>query len=149
MPPIEMLVFSELCDLVISSTPQNIETTVLERLFLSHACASFSLREILGKWGASLHELDLSWIAPGTNSHGLDDINLAEISASGMKFSAMKRLDLAGTAVCDEGVRLLLGLFPNLESLNLTSCKGVSRGLKHEHDRCGIRELRKKMKVKK
>ena len=49
--------------------------------------------------------MDLSWIAPGTNSHGLDDDSLATIAASGMKFSAMKRLDLAGTAVRDEGVR--------------------------------------------
>ena len=45
--------------------------------------------------------------------------------------------------------RILLGLFPDLESLNLTSCKGVSRGLKHEHDRCGIKDLRKKMRASK
>lgn len=52
-----------------------------------------------------MQELDLSWIAPGTNSHGLDNESLGKIVKTGVQFKKLKKLDLAGSAVYDEGIR--------------------------------------------
>ena len=38
--------------------------------------------------------------------------------------------------------RHLISICPKLASLNLTSCKGISRGYKHEHDKDSIDKMR-------
>ncbi|XP_065068776.1 F-box/LRR-repeat protein 6-like [Rhopilema esculentum] len=129
------------CRLLTSKALMEIEAHSIERLFLSHSCASFSLRDILEKWGDSLEELDLSWISAGSKFDGLDDNMLGSIAKTGMKYCKMVKMDLSGTTVNDLGVWYILAIFPGLQSLNLTSCKGLSRGIKHLHERKSIEQL--------
>ncbi|ESO83795.1 hypothetical protein LOTGIDRAFT_132773 [Lottia gigantea] len=76
----------------------------------------------------SLIELDLSW-SPLQE----DDIFLAlKALTENIKHSWLKTVNLAGTNITQQGVKDLLNKCNEITNINLTSCRGMTRGFKRE-----------------
>ncbi|XP_062510418.1 F-box/LRR-repeat protein 6-like [Corticium candelabrum] len=84
-----------------------------------------------------LIELDLNQCV-GINDSAVT--RLAQTQAA----SSLKILHLSGTAITNAGLHAILAVCLQLESLDLTSCRGVSRGLKQVHNRDSIQQMRNK-----
>lgn len=100
----------------------------LQHLFLggcnvtrkSNAC----LELICEKWSHSLIELDLSW-ASATRA-----LNDAVAALADEANSKLRILNLCGSSISLEPVKTILLKCPNIESLNLSSCRALPRGMK-------------------
>lgn len=100
----------------------------LQHLFLggcnvtrqSNAC----LELICEKWSHSLIELDLSWASA---ARVLDD---AVAALADTPNSKLRILNLCGSSVSLEPVKKVLLKCPHIESLNLSSCRALPRGMK-------------------
>ncbi|CAG5018434.1 unnamed protein product [Parnassius apollo] len=100
----------------------------LQHLFLGGSNiirkSSACLELICEKWSHSLLELDLSW-ASATRV-----LNDAVATLADSPHSKLRILNLCGSAVFLEQVKKVLLKCPHLESLNLSSCRALPRGMK-------------------
>ncbi|KAJ7360342.1 F-box/LRR-repeat protein 6 [Desmophyllum pertusum] len=113
---------------------QRLPVTSLEELFFSDTHATFAMMSVvIEQWHHSLEILDIS-----LNS-GISDESMELLSNFGMP--KLYSLDLGSTNVTAEGVRKALNASPRLKHLNLTSCRGVPRGLKQWHTGAKLRHL--------
>jgi len=103
----------------------------LEHLYISGSFATKSsadgLELIFRKWTHSLKEVDISW----TPSE--EGIALALNALADGDPSPLRSLDLSGSSISFQSVQLLLRTAPCLQSLNLTSCRALPRGLKRNY----------------
>ncbi|KAL9989043.1 hypothetical protein ACROYT_G003551 [Oculina patagonica] len=112
--------------------------TSLEQLYLTN-CATFSkVAAVIEKWHHSLKVLDLSI------NKNVEDEFMELLHNFGMP--KLHTLDLNNTNITANGVRSVLNGCPNLTELNLTSCRGVPRGIKQRHQG-DLRHLLQKLVV--
>ncbi|XP_070582074.1 F-box/LRR-repeat protein 6-like [Ptychodera flava] len=134
-----------------SLLPQDIPPTRLEHLYISQCSITKTdyvghtnyFGQMMKKWRHSLRDLDLAW-----NTYpSVDDLEKAmkKLSAHPDQ-SELKTLDLRGTAIEVGAVKSLLTGCPQLEQLNLASCRGLPRGIKRLHEGKSLLQLRKDIK---
>lgn len=113
----------------------------LEQLFLSRCKMSWKalFGEIGQKWKETLKDLDVSW---GSN---FNDDALMSLANNKTPNTVLSSLNIAGSGVTALGVRAILYGCSSLKELNLTSCRGVPRGLKQLHDERSIEKLREQL----
>ncbi|GBP73646.1 hypothetical protein EVAR_56325_1 [Eumeta japonica] len=112
----------------------------LQHLFLggcnvtrqSNAC----LELICEKWSNSLIELDLSW---ATAARPLD---AAVLALAEDPQSKLRILNLCGSSVSLEPVKKVLLRCPHLESINLSSCRALPRGMKRLYTGKELQDLK-------
>lgn len=100
----------------------------MEYLFLSQCVAAMTadIEIVMEKWCHSLVEVDLSW-----NNHSGDAVDAAVKSLAGCPSkSILHTLNLSGSAVSYEPVKAVLRNCPSLAVLDLSSCRGLPRGIK-------------------
>ncbi|CAH3038436.1 unnamed protein product [Porites evermanni] len=96
--------------------------------------ASYSkVAAIVEKWHHCLESLDLS------SNRGVDDECMKLLSNFGMQ--KLKSLNLSNTIITSDGVRNVINGCPNLNDLNISSCRGLPRGVRNHHGELGIRSL--------
>ncbi|KAG1669930.1 F-box/LRR-repeat protein 6 [Nymphon striatum] len=100
----------------------------IEHLYLSRCEATKhqGLELIIQKWGHSLVVLDLSW---STTPDEIIDEAVIALAGVGEK-SNLQELDLRGSTVSFEPIQVLLKNSPRLRCLDLSSCRGLPRGIK-------------------
>ncbi|XP_037949411.1 uncharacterized protein LOC119681830 [Teleopsis dalmanni] len=119
----------------------------IKHLFLSGCsvtrdnCSGLEL--IASKWAHSLIELDLAW----ANVQQPLDNALRALAEKGSE-SPLAHLNLCGSSVSEEAVKEILSNCAYMSSINLSSCRGLPRGVKRlmqgQHE---IKELRDVLKV--
>ncbi len=123
------------CQHVTDSCLIRLPTWEMERLVLSGcSAASHSIDGIelmVRKWAAKLIEVDVSATA------GQKAVNFAVEAFAEADETVVKKLNLCSTAVGVKPLTRLLKACNTLEYLNLTSCRGLPRGMKRLH---GTRE---------
>ncbi|XP_067015990.1 F-box/LRR-repeat protein 6-like [Acropora muricata] len=113
---------------------QRLPVTSLEELYFSDTHANSGIMSIVAeKWHHSLAVLDVS------SNSGINDQSVELFRNFGLP--KMQTLDLSSTNVTGEGVRKAMLSCPKLKRLNLTSCRGVPRGLKQWHDQSKLSNL--------
>ncbi|XP_050424255.1 F-box/LRR-repeat protein 6 [Adelges cooleyi] len=119
----------------------------LTHLYLSGCCVTrvndSGLDLICKKWSHSLMEIDLSW---STNTNTLDAAVMA-LAEQG-KDSLLRKMDLTGSSVSLDPVKAVLNSCPLLNSLNLSSCRGLPRGIKRLYKGHALAELRAQLNDK-
>ncbi|XP_049845883.1 F-box/LRR-repeat protein 6 isoform X2 [Schistocerca gregaria] len=117
----------------------------VERLFLAGCCISrknvSGLELIMQKWNHSLVEVDLSWVHINESL----DSGLIALAECGEK-SQLQILNLCGSSASLHAVKAVVLKCPLLNSLNLSSCRALSRGMKRRYTGGEISELRSKLK---
>ncbi|XP_041370677.1 F-box/LRR-repeat protein 6-like isoform X2 [Gigantopelta aegis] len=107
--------------------------TNLQQLYISQSPIAKSncysdFEPMIQKWRHSLIELDLSW-----NSYPAEILHAAlKALAIGCIKSPLESINLAGTSVKMKSVKYILQNCPSLNSINLTSCRGLPRGIKRD-----------------
>ncbi|XP_026484358.2 uncharacterized protein LOC113392250 [Vanessa tameamea] len=112
----------------------------LQHLFLggcnvlrqTNAC----LELICEKWSHSLLELDLSWASAAKVLH--DAVSALADSPN----SKLRILNLCGSSVSYEAVKKVLLKCPHIESLNLSSCRALPRGMKRLYTGQELQDLK-------
>ncbi|KAL1400226.1 hypothetical protein pipiens_007615 [Culex pipiens pipiens] len=101
----------------------------LKHLFLSGCSITRDLGSglelIASKWAHSLIEFDLAW---ANATKPLDDA-LVALADKGSE-SPLNHLNLCGSSVSLEAVKEVLTNCPHINSINLSSCRGLPRGVK-------------------
>ncbi|XP_055529756.1 F-box/LRR-repeat protein 6 [Wyeomyia smithii] len=101
----------------------------LKHLFLSGCSITrdmgSGLELIASKWAHSLIEFDLAW---ANATKPLDDA-LKSLADKGSE-SPLNHLNLCGSSVSLEAVKEVLTNCPHINSINLSSCRGLPRGVK-------------------
>lgn len=101
----------------------------LKHLFLSGCSITRDLGSglelIASKWAHSLIEFDLAW---ANATKPLDDA-LKALADKGSE-SPLNHLNLCGSSVSLEAVKEVLTNCPHINSINLSSCRGLPRGVK-------------------
>lgn len=101
----------------------------LKHLFLSGCSITrdmgSGLELIASKWAHSLIEFDLAW---ANATKPLDDA-LKALADKGSE-SPLNHLNLCGSSVSLEAVKEVLANCPHINSINLSSCRGLPRGVK-------------------
>ncbi|XP_053689969.1 F-box/LRR-repeat protein 6 [Sabethes cyaneus] len=101
----------------------------LKHLFLSGCSITrdmgSGLELIASKWAHSLIEFDLAW---ANATKPLDDA-LKALADKGSE-SPLNHLNLCGSSVSLEAVKEVLTNCPHINSINLSSCRGLPRGVK-------------------
>lgn len=101
----------------------------LKHLFLSGCSITrdmgSGLELIASKWAHSLIEFDLAW---ANATKPLDDA-LKALADKGLE-SPLNHLNLCGSSVSLEAVKEVLTNCPHINSINLSSCRGLPRGVK-------------------
>ncbi|XP_049783929.1 F-box/LRR-repeat protein 6 isoform X2 [Schistocerca cancellata] len=117
----------------------------VERLFLAGCCISrknvSGLELIMQKWNHSLVEVDLSWVHINESL----DSGLIALAECGEK-SQLQILNLCGSSASLHAVKAVVLKCPLLNSLNLSSCRALSRGMKRRYTGGEISELCSKLK---
>ncbi|KAF6041511.1 hypothetical protein EB796_000190 [Bugula neritina] len=89
----------------------------------------------------NLEELDISWLKNCSDSA----FNCILTSLLGSTGEKLKVLHCSGTAIVMSQLRALLRNFPNLETLNIESCRQLPRGIKRKYEgKFEVTALRKK-----
>jgi len=97
------------------------------------------IAKICWKWKETLMDVDLSLTEC---NESFDQVVLHVAST----LNNVEKLNLRGTSVSEVGVRKLLDQCPKLTSIDLTSCRGVQRGVKKKHkDGKEVIELRRRI----
>ncbi|XP_077286701.1 F-box and leucine-rich repeat protein 6 [Arctopsyche grandis] len=113
----------------------------LQHLFLSGCCvtrqSSSCLELICEKWSHSLLEVDLAW---STATQPLDAA--VEALAEKGENSMLRILNLCGSSVSFDPVKTILLKCPHLESVNLSSCRALPRGMKRLYTGKELGDLR-------
>uniref|UniRef100_UPI00398F50DF F-box/LRR-repeat protein 6 n=1 Tax=Pristiophorus japonicus TaxID=55135 RepID=UPI00398F50DF len=121
------------CYRITSAGLQLLPCEDLARLFLGLYCSTTTLllakqgsEQMALKWKHSLEELDLTG-----QCYKEKDLELAmEILAGAEGNQVLRSLNLAGTKVTLDAIRVVVSSSPMLSYLNLTSCRCLPRGLK-------------------
>ncbi|XP_067871847.1 F-box/LRR-repeat protein 6 [Heterodontus francisci] len=121
------------CYRITSAGLQLLPCQDLARLFLGLYCSTTTLllakqgsEQMALKWKHSLQELDLTG-----QCYNEKDLELAmEILAGTEGNHVLRSLNLAGTKVTLDAIRVVVSSSSNLSYLNLTSCRCLPRGLK-------------------
>ncbi|GCC37177.1 F-box/LRR-repeat protein 6 [Chiloscyllium punctatum] len=121
------------CYRITSAGLQLLPCQDLARLFLGLYCSTTTLllakqgsEQMALKWRHSLQELDLTG-----QCYNEKDLELAmQILAGTAGNHLLRSLNLAGTKVTLDAIRIVVSNSPNLNYLNLTSCRCLPRGLK-------------------
>ncbi|CAG7836025.1 unnamed protein product [Allacma fusca] len=107
----------------------------LEHLYLSGCFATKSsndgLELIVRKWKHSFKEIDFAW-TPNEDAINLAIKALAEKDDNDL-IPPVKKLDLLGSSVSFDCVKVALSTCTYLVSLNLTSCRALPRGIKRNY----------------
>ncbi|GLH10795.1 Uncharacterized protein GBIM_15685, partial [Gryllus bimaculatus] len=132
------------CSRISDSSLVRVPAWDLEHLFLS-GCYVTKMQEsglelIVQKWSHSLIEMDLGWC---TATAPLDSAVTA-FSEKGEE-SPLRILNLCGSSVSLEPVKAVLLRCPHLQSLNLSSCRALPRGMKRLYEGFEVVELRKSL----
>ncbi|XP_055839455.1 F-box/LRR-repeat protein 6 [Episyrphus balteatus] len=119
----------------------------IKHLFLSGCSVTrdvgSGLELIASKWAHSLVEIDLAW----ANVQQPLDNALRALAEKGSE-SPLSHLNLCGSSVSEDAVKEILANCPNMNSINLSSCRGLPRGVKRlMHGPTEIQELREVLKV--
>ncbi|CAH0385639.1 unnamed protein product [Bemisia tabaci] len=128
------------CSRVTDSSLVRVSAWDLTHLYLSGSYVTRNesgLDLICQKWSHSLTEVDLAW---STNTRTLD--TAVSVLAEQAENSPLRVLDLTGSSVSLEPVKAVLTRCPLLASLNLTSCRGLPRGIKRAYKGHELVELR-------
>lgn len=83
------------------------------------------------KWRHSFKEIDFSW-TPNEDAINLAVCALAD-QDSETEVPPVKVLDLCGSSVSLESIKKALRVCVYLQSLNLTSCRALPRGMKRNY----------------
>ncbi|KAG5678580.1 hypothetical protein PVAND_008242 [Polypedilum vanderplanki] len=118
----------------------------LKHLFLSGCSVTrdigSGLELIASKWAHSLIEFDLAW---ATHQVPLD--NALRALADKRDESPLNHLNLCGSAVSVEAVKEILENCKALNSINLSSCRGLPRGIKRQLEgHTQLNELRENLR---
>eukprot|EP00794_Sanderia_malayensis_P016103 gene16103-17724_t len=127
------------CPYITTDCLTSLPANSLERLFVSDGDGMCSLASILNKWQHSLVEFAAVWVS---NPHFFDGLKC--LVEKGLSMKRLRVLDIPGSCVTMSDLRFLLTLCPKLKGLDLTSCKGLDRGIKHHHGEVFINALRTK-----
>jgi len=104
-----------------------IASEVVERLYLSHCKIDETVAESINeRWSGSLWDLDVSKCE-------FADVSLfvSTLFTTGVpSCSNILHLDISQCNISNEDVPLILNTCMELDTLNLTCCRGMSRGLK-------------------
>uniref|UniRef100_A0A1A9ZGS9 F-box domain-containing protein n=1 Tax=Glossina pallidipes TaxID=7398 RepID=A0A1A9ZGS9_GLOPL len=119
----------------------------IKHLFLSGCSVTrdtgSGLELIASKWAHSLIELDLAW----ANVQQPLDNALHALADKGAE-SRLAHLNLCGSSVSEEAVKEILANCPLMSSINLSSCRGLPRGVKRlMQGPQELNELREVLKV--
>uniref|UniRef100_A0A0K8VZC8 F-box/LRR-repeat protein 6 n=1 Tax=Bactrocera latifrons TaxID=174628 RepID=A0A0K8VZC8_BACLA len=119
----------------------------IKHLFLSFCSVTrdvgSGLELIASKWAHSLIELDLAW----ANVQQPLDNALRALAEKGSE-SPLAHLNLCGSSVSDEAVKEILANCAHMSSINLSSCRGLPRGVKRlMQGQQELQELREVLKV--
>ncbi|XP_017472889.1 PREDICTED: uncharacterized protein LOC108363881 isoform X2 [Rhagoletis zephyria] len=119
----------------------------IKHLFLSFCSVTrdvgSGLELIASKWAHSLIELDLAW----ANVQQPLDNALRALAEKGSE-SPLAHLNLCGSSVSDEAVKEILANCAHMSSINLSSCRGLPRGVKRLiQGQQELQELREVLKV--
>jgi len=118
---------------------QSVPATDLADLYISGIAKDETMETVASKWQHSLVGLDVSW-----NAHSEAALDLAMKSlASNSSTSKLEVLDLTGTQISLGSVRCVLQGCPLLHNLNLSSCRGLPRGMKRQYLNESLDHLRK------
>ncbi|XP_034824045.1 uncharacterized protein Fbl6 [Maniola hyperantus] len=112
----------------------------LQHLFLggcnvlrqTNAC----LELICEKWSHSLIELDLSWASAAKVLHD------AVCALADSPTSRLRSLNLCGSSVSYEAIKKVLLKCPHIDSLNLSSCRALPRGMKRLYTGKELQDLK-------
>lgn len=135
---------SQITTLGLASLP----VTDLESLYLSMTSLSSrsnNVDVVLHKWRHSLKVVDLSW-----NTFQDDVLDVAFEVYMGLPMTTHHKLrwiNFAGTSVTLKTIKLLLAHCTDLEYINLSSCRGLPRGMKREYSKGQITRLRKEVEM--
>ncbi|XP_033732270.1 F-box/LRR-repeat protein 6-like [Pecten maximus] len=135
---------SQITTLGLASLP----VTDLESLYLSMtslASRNNNVDVVLHKWRHSLKVVDLSWNTFQDNV--LDTAFEVYVGLPTTSKHKLRWINFAGTAVTLTTVKLLLDNCPDLEYINLSSCRGLPRGMKREYSQGQISQLRKEVRI--
>ncbi|OWF41890.1 F-box/LRR-repeat protein 6 [Mizuhopecten yessoensis] len=135
---------SQITTLGLASLP----VTDLESLYLSMtslASRNNNVDVVLHKWRHSLKVVDLSWNTFQENV--LDAAFEVYVGLPTTTRHKLRWINFAGTAVTLTTVRLLLDNCSDLEYINLSSCRGLPRGMKREYSQGQISQLRKEVQL--
>ncbi|XP_011178799.2 F-box/LRR-repeat protein 6 isoform X2 [Zeugodacus cucurbitae] len=119
----------------------------IKHLFLSFCSVTrdvgSGLELIASKWAHSLIELDLAW----ANVQQPLDNALRALAEKGSE-SPLAHLNLCGSSVSDDAVKEILANCAHMSSINLSSCRGLPRGVKRlMQGQQELQELREVLKV--
>ncbi|XP_054166310.1 F-box/LRR-repeat protein 6-like [Oppia nitens] len=87
------------------------------------------LEMVFTKWNRSLIDVDLSW---NTSEDSVTSC-IKLLCEVGKEESQLRTLQLRGSAVSYECIKILFKSCPKLESLDLQSCRGLPRGIKRSY----------------
>lgn len=97
----------------------------LEQLYFTNSASFCKVAVIVEKWHHSLEVLDLS------QNKTVEDEDMELLKNFGMP--KLHTLDLNNTNITALGLKSVLNGCPNLTDLNLSSCRGLPRGVKQRH----------------
>ncbi|XP_006821464.1 F-box/LRR-repeat protein 6-like [Saccoglossus kowalevskii] len=119
---------------------ENIPAGNLQHLFMSRCTISEhgGLCRTIEKWQHSLVQLDISWIRDPSMEM---EQAMTELAKHGDQ-STLSIIDLSGSPVEMNSVRLLLQGCPSLNRVDLSSCRSISRGFKRLYEGKELDELR-------
>lgn len=111
----------------------------LERLYMSKCSLNeIMIKTICERWNKTLWDVDFSW----TDIYDANFDDLIACLLTGLNVcTQIAHFDVSGTSISDSGVKIIVMVCHKLRSLNLTSCRGVSRGIKRHH--VGIKQINK------
>ncbi|XP_060065799.1 F-box/LRR-repeat protein 6-like [Ylistrum balloti] len=135
---------SQITTLGLASLP----VTDLESLYLSMtslASRNNNVDVVLHKWRHSLKVVDLSWNTFQDNV--LDAAFEVYVGLPTTTQHKLRWINFAGTAVTLTTVKLLLDNCSDLEYINLSSCRGLPRGMKREYSQGQISKLRREVQM--
>lgn len=105
----------------------------LEQLYFTNSASFSKVAAIVEKWHHSLEVLDLS------QNKNVEDEDMELLENFGMP--KLHTLDLNNTNITALGLKRVLNGCPNLTDLNLSSCRGLPRGIKQRHQGEGVLKL--------
>lgn len=135
---------SQITTLGLASLP----VTDLESLYLSMtslASRNNNVDVVLHKWRHSLKVVDLSWNTIQDNV--LDAVFEVYVGLPTTTKHKLRWINFAGTAVTLTTVKLILDNCSELEYINLSSCRGLPRGMKREYNQRQLSQLKKEVRM--